>query len=87
MKNKTDKQLNIIKVATELIGKKGVEKTSLADIAREAGISKGTLYYYYPTKNDIRTCKLVFEIAFIDLEFSYWRGFGVLGRQSGRFPA
>ena len=37
---------------------KGIEKTSLADIAEAAGISKGSLYYYYSSKNE-----LIFDIT------------------------
>jgi AcrR family transcriptional regulator len=48
----------IISSAARLIIKKGAENTSLSDIARESGISKGTLYYYYPTKSE-----LIFEIT------------------------
>jgi AcrR family transcriptional regulator len=48
----------IIKATIELIGEKGVDGTSLADIARKVGISKGTLYYYYSSKND-----LIFDIT------------------------
>jgi AcrR family transcriptional regulator len=47
----------ILEVSSELVATKGVE-TSLADIAAELGISKGTLYYYYPSKSD-----LIFEIT------------------------
>ncbi len=56
--NKVDNKDRILKSAMALIGEKGVEGTSLADIAKDVGISKGTLYYYYSTKND-----LVFDIA------------------------
>ena len=48
----------IIAAAARLIVSKGVADTSLADIARETGISKGTLYYYYPNKGD-----LIFDIS------------------------
>lgn len=41
-----------------MIGEKGVDKTSLAQIARVSGLSKGTLYYYYASKNE-----LIFDIA------------------------
>ena len=37
---------------------KGFDGFSLADVAQAAGISKGTLYYYYPTKS-----ALIFDIA------------------------
>jgi AcrR family transcriptional regulator len=36
---------HILEVAGRLLVEKGVRDTSLSDIAREAGISKGTLYY------------------------------------------
>jgi AcrR family transcriptional regulator len=49
---------NIIIAASKLMTIKGVKSTSLADIAKEVGISKGTLYYYYPSKNEI-----IFDIA------------------------
>ncbi len=38
--------------------KNGINNTSLADIAREVNISKGTLYYHYSSKDDI-----IFDIA------------------------
>lgn len=53
-----DNRQAIIDVATQLMTEKGIENTSLADIAREADISKGTLYYYYSSRSD-----LIFDIA------------------------
>lgn len=52
------KRQQIIEAAARLIVQKGIEKTSLADIAREADISKGSLYYYYASKED-----LIFDIT------------------------
>ncbi|MCG8480890.1 MAG: TetR/AcrR family transcriptional regulator [Spirochaetales bacterium] len=48
----------IIQAASQLIRERGIANTTLADIAVAAGISKGTLYYYYATKGD-----LIFDIA------------------------
>ncbi|MFW5693785.1 MAG: TetR/AcrR family transcriptional regulator [Alkalispirochaeta sp.] len=48
----------IIQSASRLIRERGIDNTTLADIAVAAGISKGTLYYYYSTKGD-----LIFDIA------------------------
>ena len=48
----------IIHAASRLIIENGIANTSLADIAREVGISKGTLYYYYPSKGE-----LIFDIS------------------------
>ena len=57
-KKQTAKKQKIIEAGTRLIVQKGIEKTSLADIAEEAGISKGSLYYYYASKNE-----LIFDIT------------------------
>ena len=48
----------ILQAAARLMIDNGVANTSLADIAREADISKGTLFYHYPSKGD-----LVFDIS------------------------
>ncbi|TVR69435.1 MAG: TetR/AcrR family transcriptional regulator [Spirochaetaceae bacterium] len=52
------KREHILQVAAQLIRDRGIEHTTLANIADAAGISKGTLYYYYSTKSD-----LIFDIA------------------------
>lgn len=43
----------ILDSSIKLFSEKGIFKTSLGDIAAEAGISKGTLFYYYPSKDDL----------------------------------
>lgn len=32
---------------------KGLAATRIEDVAREAGVSKGTLYLYYPSKDEL----------------------------------
>ncbi len=51
--DKTSNRTRIIDAAGKLMADKGVKLTTLADIAREAGISRGTLFYYYASKNDL----------------------------------
>lgn len=58
-----DTRQNILDAAGRLMTQKGVKDTSLADIAKEVGISKGTLYYYYSSKDDI-----IYDIADIHLK-------------------
>lgn len=53
-----DMRLRILKAATSLMTEKGIKETTLRDIAQKAGISKGTLYYYYSAKEDI-----IYDIA------------------------
>jgi AcrR family transcriptional regulator len=43
----------IIEAAQRLISNQGVEKTSMRDIAIEAGITTGAIYYYYKSKEEL----------------------------------
>ena len=45
-----DGKKKIIEAAQHLIAVQGVEKTSMRDIASEAGITTGAIYYYYESK-------------------------------------
>ena len=53
-----DNRQKILETAVDIIGEKGVDRTSLSSIAKASGLSKGTIYYYYATKDD-----LIFDIA------------------------
>ena len=48
-----DNKEKILKCAIKIITKKGIDRTTLKEIASEAKISKGTLFYYYPSKAEI----------------------------------
>lgn len=50
---KEDVKNMILKSAESLIGQKGISDVSLSEIARATGISKGTLYYHYKSKDEI----------------------------------
>jgi AcrR family transcriptional regulator len=43
----------ILAAACRAIVRRGVEATRIADIAREAGTSTGTVHYYFETKDDV----------------------------------
>lgn len=43
----------IVKAATKLFAKEGYLKTTVREIARASGITVGTLYHYFSSKNDI----------------------------------
>lgn len=49
----TDTRGIILDAATELLQDSTFDSITLASIAKKAGISKGTLYYYYCNKDDI----------------------------------
>jgi AcrR family transcriptional regulator len=48
-----DGKKKIIEAAQRLIASQGVEKTSMRDIATEAGITTGAIYYYYKSKEEL----------------------------------
>ena len=52
--NKSQKKISLLNTAFELFTTKGVNETSIAEIAKEAGIAKGTFYLYFRDKYDIR---------------------------------
>ncbi|TGK48143.1 TetR/AcrR family transcriptional regulator [Leptospira bouyouniensis] len=43
----------ILKTARELIGEKGIDAVSMREIAQTAGIQIGSLYQYFPGKNNL----------------------------------
>lgn len=53
-----DMKNHILNVSQSIMTVKGIKNTTLKDISKEAGISKGTLYYYYSAKDDI-----IYDIA------------------------
>lgn len=48
-----DKAARFLEAALKLFVEQGVQNTSTAEIAREAGTAAGTLFLYYPTKQDL----------------------------------
>jgi len=44
---------NVLEHGIRLIRTRGFEKVSVNDIAKSAGVSVGTFYYYYPSKEDL----------------------------------
>ncbi len=54
MMDKKEKQNKLMEKALKLFTEKGVNNTSIQDIADEAGVGKGTFYLYFKDKYDIR---------------------------------
>jgi TetR/AcrR family fatty acid metabolism transcriptional regulator len=49
----TDKREQIIKAATKVFARDGLQKGRIDDIAQEAGIGKGTVYEYFRSKEEL----------------------------------
>jgi TetR/AcrR family transcriptional repressor of qacA len=52
-KGKRDKLDRLFEAATERFGEDGYNETTMESIAEEAGVSKGTLYYYFDSKEEL----------------------------------
>jgi AcrR family transcriptional regulator len=49
----SDKLQRLTGAATTLTHTRGFERTTIADIAAEAGVASGSVYYYFKTKDDV----------------------------------
>lgn len=58
---KTRKRLHILSAATELFATQGYRKTSVDQVARAAGVAKGTVYSYFATKIDLLIAAVLLE--------------------------
>ena len=50
---KGDRKQDILNCAEELIQNSGLENLSIAQVAKKAGLAVGTIYLYFPKKEDI----------------------------------
>jgi AcrR family transcriptional regulator len=51
--DKLDRRQTILGVARQAIGESGFDGVTMADLARRAGLAKGTLYLYFRTKEEV----------------------------------
>ena len=63
-----ERREHLLHVGVELLGRHGTADISIEEIARTAGVSKGLLYHYFPTKNDFFLAVLARSQAEIDQE-------------------
>jgi AcrR family transcriptional regulator len=59
-----ERRSTIVRAAVEVFGRKGYDRSNVADIAETAGIGKGTLYLYFKSKEDIFLA-IVEEYSFV----------------------
>ena len=49
----SDARKRIVEAALALFAARGYHNTGIADILRESGVNRGTLYYYFPSKKEL----------------------------------
>jgi AcrR family transcriptional regulator len=71
-----DTQQKIIDAAIRCVKQWGIEKTNLNDIAKEAGVTRPTVYSYFPNRHDvIRTALLQSGYGFAQRVLSHMKQF------------
>ena len=61
--NKQEKERKLLNTALHLFSEKGIKKTSIQDIVKDAGIAKGTFYLYFKDKlQDVLLAKTSHEL-------------------------
>jgi AcrR family transcriptional regulator len=65
-----ERREHLLHVGVELLGRHGTADISIEEIARAAGVSKGLLYHYFPTKNDFFLAVLARSQAEMDQELA-----------------
>jgi AcrR family transcriptional regulator len=53
MKNISTKKKDILAAAAKIFGEKGLDNSSLDEVAAEAGVAKGTIFYYFSGKEEL----------------------------------
>jgi AcrR family transcriptional regulator len=77
---RTEGRAKILAAAGRLFARVGYDRCSVADIAREAGMSQGNVYWYFDSKEKVLVT--VLESAFKALDELFQRALG--GAKSGR---
>ncbi|WP_281648471.1 TetR family transcriptional regulator [Parendozoicomonas sp. Alg238-R29] len=62
-------RLHLLESALKLFSEKGPAKVTLAEIAREAGATRGAIYWHFKDKNELLTC--LWDEAIAPLEKSF----------------
>jgi AcrR family transcriptional regulator len=71
-KTHIDKRSRLVRAAVELAYQNGFGATSLADIAREAEVPLGNVYYYFKTKDEIGEAIVALRLAELSAERQRW---------------
>lgn len=58
-----ERRPQILAAACEVIATAGIPALRLSDVAREAGVSSGTVHYYFETKKEVITAAFEFNLT------------------------
>jgi len=61
MSDNDEREAHILRAATVVIIRQGYDKTTMSDIADEAGVSRGTVYLYFKGKEELFEALLYWE--------------------------
>src|SRR3984893_17167501 len=67
-----DKRSQLLNAAVDLAYQNGFGATSLADIAREADVPVGNVYYYFKTKDEIGEAIVELRLAKLSAQRQRW---------------
>jgi AcrR family transcriptional regulator len=68
-KEKEVRIAEIQRAARKVFLSRGFQATTMQEIAEQAGIAKGTVYLYYPSKEDLYTALLLPSLEFLNEKF------------------
>src|ERR1700687_4059680 len=71
-----DRRSRLVSAAVGLAYQNGFGATSLADIAREAEVPLGNVYYYFKTKDEIGEAIVELRLAKLSAQRQRWNEFG-----------
>src|SRR5260370_25286786 len=71
-KNRTDKRSRLIQTAAKLAHRQGFRKTTLADIAEEAQVPLGNVYYYFKTKDELAAAIVEHRLQQLETSRQSW---------------
>ncbi|MGC9325116.1 MAG: TetR/AcrR family transcriptional regulator [Desulfomonilia bacterium] len=69
-----ERTLQILKALGTCLQRKSFEKTSIKDIAREAGVNHGVLHYYFTSKEDVLLSYIDYVIQDYQAQVRQWLG-------------
>ncbi len=83
-KARADKKIKIVKALNRCLQKKPFDRTSIKDIASEAGVNHGLLHYYFKNKEDILIHYIEYVVDHYKSLFDVWLDSGQAKEKNGK---